>query len=246
MAESRPPAPPPGLLPRHIAIIMDGNGRWARERGLSRIRGHEAGAASVRRVIETCGAWGIEVLTLYAFSTENWRRPRAEVQALMALLSRYLKQEREELHRQGVRLRTIGDPERLPGGVRRELEHTIDFLSGNHGLTLVVALSYGARDEIVRAARALARRCVAGELDPAALTEEDLSRHLDTAGLPDPDLLIRTAGEMRLSNFLLWQVSYTEYYSAPECWPDFEAEGLIRAIQAFQERNRTYGQIKEG
>jgi undecaprenyl diphosphate synthase len=235
----------PGRAPRHIAIIMDGNGRWARERGLRRVKGHEAGAESVRRITRACGEWGVEVLTLYAFSTENWARPETEVKALMALLGRYLKGERRELMENNVRLRAIGDLERLSRSTRKELDAAIAALDGNTGLTLVLALSYGGRDEIVRAARHLARRCMAGEIDPGKITEESFSRALDTAAFPDPDLLVRTAGEMRISNFLLWQLSYAEYYSTPVLWPDFGRDQLAAAIAAYQKRRRTYGEVED-
>ena len=245
MADAPAPAAPPpfdpAAAPRHIAIIMDGNGRWAEERGLARVKGHEAGAEAVRRTVDACGRWGIEALTLYAFSTENWNRPRTEVAVLMQLLRRFLRQECDELNRQNVRLRIIGQPERLPAATRKELERVQGVLDANTGLTLVVALSYGGRDEIVRAARRLAARCATGDLDPDAIDEDAFAGALDTAGLPDPDLLIRTAGEMRISNFLLWQVSYTEYYSARICWPDFDADALAEAIREYQHRRRTYG-----
>jgi undecaprenyl diphosphate synthase len=239
----RPPPCPvsAGDLPRHIAIIMDGNGRWARARGLPVRKGHEAGADSVREVVELCGAWGVGVLTLYAFSSENWNRPRAEVAALMRLLQRFLKREADELMEKNVRLRAIGDLERLPAGPRRELDRARARTAGNTGLTLVLALSYGARDEIVRAVRTLARRCAAGELAPGEIDEAALSDELDTAGLPDPDLLIRTAGELRLSNFLLWQLSYSEYYASEILWPDFREPHLAEALRNYAGRRRTFG-----
>ncbi len=239
--EDLPFAPTP--LPRHVAIVMDGNGRWARTRGKPRIYGHRAGAESVRRVVEACGEWGIEYLTLYAFSTENWRRPRDEVTALMELLVRYLRKEVDRLDHNNVRLATIGDLDRLPVRTREELAKGIQRLEGNTGLTLVVALSYGARDEIVRAVRRIAAAARDGKLDAASLTEEDFAQYLDTAGMPDPDLLIRTAGEMRLSNFLLWQASYAEYHSTPVCWPAFGREQLAEAIRDYQRRIRTFGKI---
>jgi len=239
----RPFAPAP--LPRHIAIVMDGNGRWAQARGKPRVFGHRAGAESVRRAVKACGEWGIRFLTLYAFSTENWSRPTAEVQALMALLRHYLRGEVRELDRSNVRLRAIGDRERFSAATRRELDRAIQALEKNTGLTLVLALNYGARDEITRAVRALADEAVAGRLRPEAIGEADIAARLDTAGLPDPDLMIRTAGEMRLSNFLLWQASYAEYYSTPACWPEFDREALAEAIRAFQQRTRRYGGVTE-
>lgn len=233
----------PSPIPRHIAIIMDGNGRWAEARGKSRIEGHRAGAESVRRTVRACGQWGIEYLTLYAFSTENWTRPRAEVQALMMLLEDYLQKEVEELDKNDVRLRAIGDLERLAPSIRRTLVQAIEQLEDNKGLTLVLALSYGGRDEIVRAVRCLTEKVREGILAPSAITEETLASSLDTVGMPDPDLLIRTAGEMRLSNFLLWQLSYAEFYTTPICWPDFDESALAEAIRAFQRRTRKFGQV---
>jgi undecaprenyl diphosphate synthase len=243
--DQAPPPFAPDAVPSHIAVIMDGNGRWARERGLPRVKGHEAGAESVRACVRACGEWGVKVLSLYAFSTENWQRPRAEVQALMRLLGRYLREERPELQAQNVRLRPIGDLARLPRGARQELERTREALAGNSGLTLVLALSYGGRDEILRACRRLAARAAAGEVRPEAIDPDAFAAALDTAGLPDPELLIRTAGEMRISNFLLWQASYAEYYSAPVCWPDFGRAELAAAIAEYQRRRRTFGRVTE-
>ncbi|MFH0910308.1 MAG: isoprenyl transferase [Planctomycetota bacterium] len=236
------PAPvPPEALPRHIAIIMDGNGRWAQERGLPRRKGHAAGVETIREIVRAASEWKIHTLSLYAFSTENWKRPRAEIAALMLLLRNYLRKERDELHAENVRIRAIGDLDALPRPVRRELDKALDLTRENTGLTLVLALSYGARDEIVRAARKLAQRAVAGELAPESIDPALFSAALDTAGLPDPDLVIRTAGEMRLSNFLLWQSSYSEYYSTRVYWPDFNRGELVRAIRAYGRRIRTFG-----
>ncbi|MHC4883751.1 MAG: isoprenyl transferase [Planctomycetota bacterium] len=235
----------PARVPEHIAIIMDGNGRWAQARDLPRRKGHEAGVETIRDILKACNRWGVKVLTLYAFSSENWSRPRLEVEALMLLLRSYLQKEREELNRENVRLSAIGDLERLPKGARRELDKSIDTLSGNTGVHMVLALSYGSRDEILRATRVLARRCCAGDLSPEDIDETTFSGALDTAGLPDPDLLIRTAGEMRISNFLLWQISYAEYYSTPVFWPDFRSPELAAAILAYQERDRKYGGLKD-
>lgn len=239
-AKSPSPAP---QTPRHVAIIMDGNGRWAAARGKPRVYGHKAGAESVRRVVEACGEWGVGRLTLYAFSTENWKRPRAEVTALMSLLARYLRGEVESLNRNRVRLSVIGDLSALPKSTRRELDKAIAALAGNTGLNLTLALNYGSRDEIVRAARQLAARAAAGELDPEALTEAEFAAALDTAGMDDPDLVIRTGGEMRLSNFLLWQASYAEFYSTSVCWPDFDRDRLAEAFAAFNARERRYGGV---
>lgn len=232
-------------IPRHIAIIMDGNGRWARAHKRNRLAGHRAGAESVRKVVKACGAWGVEYLTLYAFSSENWARPRHEVTALMQLLKRYLRQEVEELDRNGVRLEAIGDLERLPKEARAELDRAKEHLAGNTGLCLILALSYGSRDEIARAVRSLAEQVAAGELAPGAIDPETITAALDTAGVPDPDLLIRTAGEMRLSNFLLWQASYAELYVTDTCWPDFDRMRLADAIADYQKRLRKFGRTAE-
>ncbi len=235
----------PSPLPAHIAIVMDGNGRWARARGKPRIFGHRAGAESVRKIVKACGKWGIGCLTLYAFSTENWKRPEDEVSSLMGLLARYLRGEVDELNNNNVRLGAIGNIQRLPEGARNELERAIELLSSNTGLRLTLALSYGARDEITRAVRTLAARVRQGELIPEDICENDIASALDTAGLPDPDLMIRTAGEMRLSNFLLWQASYAEYFSTPVCWPDFDEAELAKAVLAFQSRTRKFGAVVE-
>lgn len=232
----------PELLPRHVAVIMDGNGRWARQRGwLERVRGHEAGVDSVRETVRACGVVGVEVLTLYSFSSENWSRPRAEVSALMMLLERFLVNERPELMDNNVRLLTIGRTADLPEAVRKRLAETIDLTAQNTGLKLVLALSYGSRDEMLRAIRAIARDAKAGEIDPDAIEAADLETRLDTAGLPDPDLLIRTSGEQRISNFLLWQIAYSEIYITPTLWPDFRRPHLLDALVAFQGRDRRFG-----
>jgi undecaprenyl diphosphate synthase len=230
-------------LPRHIAIIMDGNGRWARARGQARAYGHRAGADAVDRTVRACGAWRIPYLTLYAFSTENWTRPAPEVEALMALLKQFLEEKTDAMAEENVRLRAIGDLERLPDPPRSTLEASLDRLAPMDGLTLTLALNYGARDEIVRAARRLARKAREGAIDPDTLDEAVFADHLDTAGTPDPDLVIRTAGEMRLSNFLLWQASYAEFYATESCWPDFGRETLAEAIRAYQGRIRTFGSV---
>ncbi len=236
---------PDGPVPRAVAIIMDGNGRWARARGKPRREGHRAGAESIRRAVEACGDWGIECLILYAFSTENWSRPPDEVAALMDLLERYLKKQTKTLMKHNIRLQAIGDVSRLPAHAHKALDDSIETLSRNTGPTLALALNYGARDEIVRAARELARAVAAGEIDPEALDETAFGARLDTAGLPDPDLLIRTAGEMRISNFLLWQISYAEFYVTDVCWPDFDRATFGAAIATYQARTRKYGQVVE-
>ena len=199
-------------IPRHIAVIMDGNGRWARERGLARVRGHEQGAESVRTILRTCGEEGIEFLTLYAFSTENWKRPKAEVMALMKLLTHFLKKETPELMKQNVRLQAIGCLTDLPVSCQKELQRAIDTTAANTGTTLILALSYSGRQEIVDGIKSLFREVELGRLDKDQINAETLGRHLYTRNYPDPDLLIRTSGEMRISNFLLWQLSYTEIY----------------------------------
>ncbi|MBD3163537.1 MAG: isoprenyl transferase [Candidatus Eisenbacteria bacterium] len=232
-----------GNLPRHIAIIMDGNGRWATRQGLPRIAGHHAGRRAVRDVVEGCADLGIEVLTLYTFSVENWNRPAREVGALMTFLSRVLREEREELMRNNVRLGAWGHLEDLPAQVRRELAKTQEMLSGNRGLRLFLALSYGGRAEIVDAVQAIARKVQTGEIAPESIDEATFAAHLYTAGIPCPDLLIRTSGEMRLSNFLLWQLAYSEIYVTDVLWPDFRRKHLEEAIVAYQGRDRRFGRV---
>lgn len=227
--------------PQHIAIIMDGNGRWATQQGLPRVRGHEAGADSVREIVRACGRHGVEVLTLYSFSTENWARPEDEVHALMTLLERYLREELQELMDNDVRLSAIGQLHRLPSPVRHGLEAVSKLTAGNKGLRLVLALSYGSRAEIVDGIRRIAERVAAGDLEPSAIDEETVGDSLYTAGLPDPDLLVRTSGELRLSNFLLWQVAYAELYVTDVMWPDFREPHLVDAFRSFQGRQRRFG-----
>ncbi|MBN2798748.1 MAG: isoprenyl transferase [Deltaproteobacteria bacterium] len=231
-----------GPVPRHLAIIMDGNGRWAQAQGLPRERGHEAGADSVREILRISGELGIEVLTLYSFSTENWKRPVGEVRALMGLLERYLSEEREELRRNNVRLRAIGQIDRLPLAVRLLLKDVGRYTAGNTGIQLVLALSYGGRHELVEAAKALARRVQRGELKVDAIDEDAFAGHLATAGLPDPDLLIRTSGEHRLSNFLPWQLAYSELYVTDVHWPEFRRPHLEEALASYGKRERRFGQ----
>ncbi len=235
----------PEHLPRHVAIIMDGNGRWASQHGSrERIRGHEAGVESVREITRACGILGIEVLTLYAFSKENWRRPQREVAALMRLLEQFLVAERSELMDNGVRLRSIGHTPDLPDSVQATLRETTCLTENNKGLILNLALSYGARDEILRAVRKAAEQAVQGALDPARIDEKLFSDLLDTADFPDPDLLIRTSGEMRVSNFLLWQIAYAELYVTPVLWPDFRRLHLLEALLDFQGRDRRFGRTR--
>ena len=231
----------PSNLPRHVAIIMDGNGRWAQARGLPRASGHEAGAESVRTVVRECRKRGVEALTLYSFSTENWKRPPEEISALMTLLKRYVLQERAELMEQGIRVRVIGQMSRLPLFVRKPLGVLCRDSESNRGMVLNLALSYGSRAEMVHAIRQIAHEAVAGRIEPDAISEHTISNRLYTAGLPDPDLLIRTSGELRLSNFLLWQLAYTEIYVTDTHWPDFREDHLESAFAAFGNRRRRFG-----
>ena len=230
-----------GKLPRHIAIIMDGNTRWARGRGLRPIEGHRAGVDTVRDIVEAAGQLGIEVLTLYTFSTENWKRPRREVLGLMNLLRETVVKETPELARNNVRLRTIGRTDAIPGSSRRALLEAIEETSSNTGLILNLALNYGGRAEIIDAVRGIASEIEAGRLRTRDVDEKLLSRHLYTSGLPDPDLLIRTSGELRVSNFLLWQIAYSEMWVTDMLWPDFRREHLYDAIRSYQSRERRFG-----
>jgi undecaprenyl diphosphate synthase len=230
-------------IPRHIAVIMDGNGRWARERGLPRIEGHRRGSEAVRACTAACLEAGVPYLTLYAFSKENWQRPADEVAALMVLLDRFLAERTAEIMERNIRLRAIGHLPDLPDKARRRLEETIARSAGNTALNLTLALSYGARTEIADAARQLAREAKAGQLDPESIDEETVAARLYTAGMPDPDLLVRTSGEMRISNFLLWQISYAEIVVTPKLWPDFAKEDLFAAMQEYARRHRRYGGI---
>jgi undecaprenyl diphosphate synthase len=227
-------------LPAHVAIIMDGNGRWAAQRHLPRVEGHRAGIDAVRDTVETSARLGIDVLTLYAFSVENWKRPRAEVATLMLLLKRYIRLELENLHKNNIRFQVIGRPEALAVDVQKELEVAIRHTEKNTGMLFNIALNYGGRAEIVDAAR----RAIASGVSPDALDERRFSEFLYTAGQPDPDLLIRTSGEMRVSNFLLWQIAYAEIWVTERLWPDFRARDLLEAIVAYQKRDRRYGGIK--
>jgi undecaprenyl diphosphate synthase len=230
-------------IPRHIAIILDGNGRWAKQRGLARIFGHEEGAQSVRQSVEGCGELGVEYLTLYAFSTENWQRPAAEVNALMNLLQKFLLETTAELVEKNVRLRAIGRLSELPSGCQQQLRVSMEATAACTGLTLILALSYSGRAEVVDAVRSVAAEVVAGRLSVQEIDAEIFSQHLYTRDLPDPDLLIRTSGEMRLSNFLLWQLSYTEIHFTPTLWPDFRKEDLLEAVRDYSNRQRRYGSV---
>ncbi|MFQ5731754.1 MAG: isoprenyl transferase [Planctomycetaceae bacterium] len=228
-------------LPRHIAVIMDGNGRWARMQGLPRIEGHRRGVKSVRLMVEECSRLGIEQLTLYCLSSENWKRPQHELTMLMHLLEQYVIEERAEIIRQDLRFGVIGRRDGLTPQVLTELQKTIDCSRDNTGMRLCLALNYGSRGEIADAVRRIAEKIAAGELSPADVTEETIAAHLYTSGMPDPDLVIRTAGEMRLSNFLLWQSSYAELWVTETCWPEFREAELQQALRDFANRDRRYG-----
>lgn len=232
-------------LPRHIAIIMDGNGRWAQRQRRPRLFGHKEGASNVREIVEVCREIGIEHLTLYAFSSENWRRPKTEVRGLMTILKKYLATELPRMLKNDIRLVSVGDHSLLPDVVRSVLESTIESTAGNGSMTLNLALSYGSRDEIIRAVQAIGRKCLTEEISPADIDEEVIANHLDTFNLPDPDLLIRTGGEARLSNFLLWQLSYAEIYFTNVMWPDFKRNVFLKALSDYQNRERRFGRTGE-
>jgi undecaprenyl diphosphate synthase len=230
-------------LPRHVAIIMDGNGRWAQKRLFNRVKGHEKGAETVRMVANTCREFGITILTLYAFSTENWQRPQTEIAALMQLLKKFLNKEEAEMNANGIRLGVIGQPHRLPQDVRKVLERTMNSTAGNQGMLLNLALSYGGRAELTDMVRTIASKVVQGEFSPEAIDELLVARHLYTRDLPDPDILIRTGGEMRISNFMLWQLAYTEFFITRTLWPDFSKDEFIGIIEAYQGRERRFGKV---
>jgi len=232
-------------LPQHIAVIMDGNGRWAERRHLPRIAGHRAGVQSARTVIETCAKLGIHALTLYAFSMENWRRPKAEIDFLMRLLREYLRKEVPTIHKNNIRMQVIGRPDQLPMEVRADIDRATEQTAGNTGMKLTVALNYGGRAELVDAFNRILDRVRNNGLANARVDEELISQHLYTAGLPDPDLLIRTSGELRVSNFLLWQIAYAEIYVTETLWPDFSRAQLYEALLEFQKRERRYGGLAE-
>ena len=240
-----PPGTPPEKMPRHIAIIMDGNGRWARQRGLPRIEGHRQGALSVRRITEECVRLGIRQLTLYCFSSENWKRPQEELDALMSLLEHYMADQRGAIVERNIKVAVIGRREGLPEASLREIDKTVAASRDNTGMTVCLAINYGARAELVDAVRGIARKVQAGQLDPDGIEEETIDAQLYTAGMPDPDLLIRTAGEMRISNFLLWQISYAEIWVTDLCWPDFTEVQLHEAIRSFAARDRRFGGIDQ-
>lgn len=232
-------------LPKHVAIIMDGNGRWAKERGKDRLFGHQHGVLSVREVVEGCAEIGVKYLTLYAFSTENWNRPESEVNGLMELLVATIRKETESLNRNGVRLHVIGDLSSLPASCTTELQEAMSLTAHNTGLNLVLALSYSAKWDIIQATRHLAGEVVAGNLSIGDITEEEFSQHLSTRDFPDPELMIRTSGEHRISNFLLYQLAYAELYFTHTHWPDFRKENLYEALLNYQNRERRFGKISE-
>jgi undecaprenyl diphosphate synthase len=232
-------------LPQHVAIIMDGNGRWAKQRGKNRIEGHRRGKTSVRVIVEFSRKIGIRFLSLYAFSTENWLRPDDEVHALMGLLEHYLVAEQPKMMRYGIRLLTIGDRGRLPAGVRRTLEDVIALTRENRRMTVILALSYSGRDEIVRMVKKVATDVRSGKCVPEDIDEQMIASHMDTPDVPDPDLLIRTSGEMRISNFYLWQIAYSEFYVTPTLWPDFREKEYLQALVEYQRRRRRFGRTDE-
>jgi len=235
----------PGTLPRHIAIIMDGNGRWAQQRGLPRVEGHRRGTQSVRATVEECCRLGIAQLTLYCLSVENWKRPQLELDFLMALLHQYLLEERAEIMEQNIRFTTIGRRQGLPAKVLREIDENARLSRDNTGMVLCLAINYGGRTELVDAVRLLAEQARKGQIDPANIDEASINEALYTNGMPDPDLLIRTAGEMRISNFLLWQISYAELWVTDKCWPDFDNACLHEALRDYATRERRFGGLKD-
>ncbi len=245
MADAESPSVDLDRLPRHVAIIMDGNGRWAQRRGLTRVEGHRRGKDSVRAVVETSRQLGIKYLSLFAFSTENWERPRREVQALMGLLRRYLRTELRKMMKNEIRLVVIGDLGRLPATLRADLEHTVEATQKNDKMTVVLAVSYGGREDILHAARRLARAARDGNLDPDKIDCATFNDALMTAGIPDPDLLIRTSGEMRISNFFLWPLAYSEIYVTGTLWPDFRETEFLTALSAYQQRERRFGKVSQ-
>ena len=234
----------PARLPRHVALIMDGNGRWARQRGLPRVVGHRSGVEALKRTLRLCSDWGIGALTAYAFSTENWTRPGEEVTFLMTLFERVLARELEALEREQVRIRFLGDLEQLPDGLQKLIADATQRTATNTGIHFNVCTNYGGRRELVRAARRLAERAAAGELDPAEIDEESFESELHTAGEADPDLLIRTSGEQRISNFLLWQLAYAELHITDVLWPDFDEKALLTALLDYQGRQRRFGGVQ--
>lgn len=234
-----------GIIPNHVAVIMDGNGRWARKKGARRIFGHQNAVKAVREISEGCAELGIQYLTLYAFSTENWGRPADEVKGLMELLVKTIHNETETLHKNNIRLNAIGDLESLPGVCQQELQEAIDHTAGNNGLTLVLALSYSGRWDIIEAVKKVLKDVKNGVISPHEINPESFSGYLSTKDIPDPELLIRTSGEMRISNFLLWQMAYTELFITDVLWPDFRKKDLYEALESYQHRERRFGRISE-
>ena len=232
-------------IPEHVAIIMDGNGRWAKKRGLPRVAGHRTGADSVRQIVKSCEKVGVKFITLYAFSSENWNRPEKEVEALMGLLEKFLRDRLPEMMEDNVRLKAIGRLDMLPPHVRQQLDETIEKTANNTAITMILALSYGGREEIVDATKAIAAKVAAGEISPEDIDNSTFSKHLYTGDIPDPDLLIRTSGEVRLSNFLLWQLSYAEIVITQKNWPEFRHKEFILALQEFTRRDRRFGKVTE-
>ncbi|MEQ9090161.1 MAG: isoprenyl transferase [Balneola sp.] len=232
-----------GEIPEHIAIIMDGNGRWARSKGSIRLHGHKVGVDSVRDITESCAQLGVKYLTLYAFSTENWGRPSAEVRGLMRLLVSSLRKEADNLHENNIRLVTIGQTDRFPDNCKKQLKEAIELTEGNDRLQLCLALSYSGRWDITEAVKKIATHVKEGRLDPALINDQMIADHLSTAEVPDPDLIIRTSGEYRISNFLLWQLAYSELYITEKFWPDFRRDELYKAINSYQSRDRRFGKI---
>ena len=231
--------------PEHIAIIMDGNGRWAKKSSLPRIAGHKEGIGSVRAITKKCDEIGIKYLSLYTFSSENWKRPRSEVKALMRLLLTTIRREIKDLNKNNVRLMTIGDLNDLPDDARRGMEEGIELTKHNSGLNLILALSYGSRNEILRMVKNITAKVMNGEINPNKINESDITRELDTSNIPDPDLLIRTGGEFRLSNFLLWQIAYSEIYVTDKYWPEFRENELLKALDDYYNRDRRYGKVSK-
>ena len=234
----------PEKLPAHVAIIMDGNGRWAKKRLANRVKGHEKGTNTVRTMVRTSRELGISTLTLYAFSTENWQRSKMEIAGLMALLKKFLKSEQKEMLENDIRLNAIGEIDRLPKGVQQELQNTMNITKNNSGMLLTLALSYGGRSEIVKMVREIALAAKTGQIGPDSITPELIARHLYTKDMPDPDILIRTGGEMRISNFLLWQIAYSEIFVTNTLWPDFSKEEYVQILKAFQGRERRFGKTE--
>ena len=246
---SLPNALPPdlhqGRMPAHVAVIMDGNGRWAKQRGLPRIMGHRKGVDTLKKLLRCCRDWGVEALTAYAFSTENWGRPTREVDFLMTLFERVLRKELREMMAEDVRIQFVGDLTALPETLQQEIDRAVQETQNNQGIRFSVATNYGGRQEILQACRAIAQQVKAGQLQLEDINEELFSRHLYTANISDPDLLIRTSGEMRISNFLLWQLAYSEFYITDTLWPDFDTDEFHQAMQAFQARDRRFGKVDE-